>query len=180
MGLKIKRKAMWITLIIITVTLFALSFTKFEIRKEITINAHPKEVWSVITDFQTYNKWNTQLQYLDGEVKHKGKLHLRLSVSGAEPYEFKPIISTWEVNKKFAWKAKTGLPRIFDGEHFFELKKLEEDKTLVINREEYRGVFSLIMKNMPMMKEAPKGFEQMNLELKNYIENEGKEFERKI
>jgi hypothetical protein len=44
-------------------------------------------------------------------------------------------------------------------------------KVLLVNREEYRGIISLIMKQLPMMKLAPKGFEKMDEELKNYIEN---------
>jgi len=45
-----------------------------------------------------------------------------------------------------------GLPKIFEGEHFFEIKPLSNGKTVLINREEYRGILSLLMKNLPMMK----------------------------
>jgi len=111
------------------------------------------------------------LEYLGGTVAPNGRLHLRLSAQGASPYEFKPSISFWEEPTKFAWIGRTGIPRIFDGEHFFELTSINADTTLVINREEYRGIMSLVMKNLPMMKDAPKGFKKMNSELKNYIEN---------
>ena len=62
------------------------------------------------------------------------------------------------------------MPRVFDGEHFFELKELGNNKTLVINREEYRGVLSMIFKQLPMMKNAPNGFKKMNNEFKVYVE----------
>lgn len=172
MAIKLKRRTMWITLFVITLVLAALSFTRFEIRKEVVIEASPPQVWSTIIDFQHYDRWNTQLEFLSGQAKPGGKLHLRLSVDGAAPYEFKPAISHWEEHEKLAWLAITGFPRVFDGEHFFELKGLEGDKTLLVNREEYRGVLSLIMKHLPMMEKAPEGFEKMNQELKNYIENE--------
>jgi hypothetical protein len=106
-------------------------------------------------------------------VQPNGKLHLKLAVAGTDPYEFKPDISYWHEKRQFAWVAKTGLPRIFDGEHFFELKDLGNGKTLLTNREEYRGVLSQIFRQLPMMKTAPEGFKKMNLELKNYIENSG-------
>lgn len=162
---------MWMTLLLIALVLFALSFSKFEIRKEVEINAIPEKVWGSIIDFPNYKHWNTQLTYLGGNVKPNGSLHLKLSVAGTNPYEFKPTISHWDEHKKFAWLAITGLPRIFDGEHFFELIDLGNDKTLLINREEYRGILSLIMKNLPMMKDAPSGFEKMNAEIKTYVEN---------
>jgi len=166
-------KKMILYLIIgIIVLILALSFTRFEIKKKVEIQAPVEKVWNTIIDFKSYHEWNSQLEYLGGEVKPNGRLHLKLSVEGADPYEFKPTISHWQENERFAWLARTGLPRIFDGEHFFELKKIDDSTTLVTNREEYRGVLSLIMKNLPMMKGAPKGFEKMNLELKNHIENE--------
>lgn len=161
---------MWLTLLIILLVLFALSFTKFEIRKEIVINARPQEIWSTIIDFEAYKYWNSQLIYLGGDIEPNGKLHLKLAIAGAEPYEFKPRISQWEENIVFGWLAITGLRGIFDGEHIFELKNRGNGKTLLINREEYRGILSLIMKNLPMMKDAPEGFEIMNQEIKDYIE----------
>ncbi len=156
----------------LAVIILALSFTRFEINEKVEVNAPVEKVWATLIDFASYSEWNSQLEYLGGEVKPNGQLHLKLSVAGAEPYEFKPTISHWEENQRFAWLARTGLPRIFDGEHFFELEKIDERSTLVTNREEYRGVLSLLMKNLPMMKGAPAGFEKMNRELKNYLENE--------
>ena len=72
----------------------------------------------------TNKKWSSQLTYLGGEVKPGGKLHLCLAADGADPYEFRPDILYWEDGKRFAWLAKTGVSRVFDGEHFFELTDL--------------------------------------------------------
>lgn len=154
----------------VIIALVALSMTSFEINEQIEIDAPIEKVWTTVIDFPSYKNWNSQLEYMGGTVKPDGQLHLKLSAQGASPYEFKPKISHWQENKKFAWLAITGFPRVFDGEHFFELEQTKENKTLVINREEYRGVLSLMMKNLPMMKSAPDGFKKMNSELKNYIE----------
>lgn len=162
-------KKMWIIVITIIILITALSFTRFEIKSEILINASVEEVWNKITDFESYNKWNSQLTYLGGKVGKGEILHLRLAAE-ANPYEFKPKISHFEENKTFAWLGITVIPKVFDGEHFFEITPIDNSTTLVVNREEYSGVLSLIFKQLPMMKEAPKGFEKMNAELKNYIE----------
>ena len=159
------------TIIGLVVLVIALSFTSFEINEKIEINAPVEQVWKSIIDFDSYSAWNSQLEYLGGKVEPDGNLHLKLSAEGADPYEFKPVISHWEENQRFAWLARTGFPRVFDGEHFFELQRIDDSTTLVTNREEYRGVMSLIMKNLPMMKTAPEGFQKMNKELKNHIEN---------
>ena len=152
------------------VVLGALGLTQFEIRSDVEINAPPDKVWKAVVDFPHYNTWNTQLSFLGGEVKPGGTLHLRLAAKGADPYEFKPVVSHWVENKTFAWLAVTGMPRVFDGEHFFELEDLGNGKTRVINREEYRGVLSQLMKRLPMMEGAPQGFALMNDELKRYCE----------
>lgn len=161
---------MWIILSITIIVFVLLSKTRFEIRDEIEVNASIEKVWATIIDFEHYKNWNSQLTFLGGKVEPNGHLHLKLSAIGAKPYEFKPEISYWKEKKQFAWLAKTGLPRIFDGEHFFELIDLGNGKTLLINREEYRGILSQIFRQLPMMKNAPEGFKKMNLELKNYIE----------
>lgn len=128
---------MWTAIIIVVLLIAILSRTSFEIRDEIEINASTDKVWKAVIDFENYGKWNSQLAYLGGEVKPNGKLHLRLSADGAAPYEFKPSISFWEDRKRFAWLAVTGITRVFDGEHFFELKDLGNGHTLLTNREEY-------------------------------------------
>ncbi len=162
---------MLILLAILLILILGLSRTKFEVRHEIVINAPLEKVWQTIIDFENYKDWNSQLSYLGGKVLLNEKLHLKLSVTGATPYEFKPTISYFKENERFAWIAITGIPKVFDGEHFFELKDLGNGKVSLVNREEYRGVLSLIMQQLPMMKLAPKGFEKMNEELKTFIEN---------
>jgi hypothetical protein len=161
---------MWISIVLITVLIAALSRTKFEVRHEILIHAASEKVWSAVIDFNNYKNWNSQLLYLGGTIARNEKIHLKLSVAGAAPYEFKPTISQWQEGKVFGWIARTGLPRVFDGEHFFEITPNSDGTTTLVNREEYRGVLSLLMKQLPAMKLASKGFEKMNRELKTYIE----------
>jgi hypothetical protein len=163
---------MWIILAAVVGIVFLLSLTRFEIRDDIEINAPAAKVWATVIDFNNYKNWNSQLTFLGGTVQPNGKLHLKLAAAGAAPYEFKPDISHWQEEKKFAWIGRTGLPRIFDGEHFFELTDLGNGKTLLTNREEYRGILSQVFRQLPMMKTAPEGFKKMNLELKHYIENQ--------
>ena len=155
---------------LVALALLLLSRTQFEIRAEITINAPVEYVWAAVTDFKSYHDWNSQLSYLGGTAAPHGKLHLRLAAEGASPYEFKPDVSHWVPNERFAWIAHTGFPRVFDGEHYFEMQALGPNQTLLINREAYRGILSMVFKQLPMMKTAPAGFQKMNEELKAYVE----------
>lgn len=147
-----------------------LSQYQFEVRADTIIDAPPEKVWNALVQMDCYKDWNEQLQFLGGSIALGEKVNLKLSVDGAKPYEFSPTIIHWEESKKFGWIARTGLPGIFDGEHLFELEGKEE-KTFLVNRERYRGILAPIIQIQPMMKNAPKGFEKMNTQLKNYVES---------
>lgn len=157
---------MWLLIpVLLLLALVALRFSKFEIRHEIHVQAPVEQVWKTIIDFPAYSTWNSQLFFLGGEVKKGGLLHLRLAAEGAAPYEFKPVVSYFEENTRFAWLAITGVAGVFDGEHFFELSPAPGGGTRLVNREEYRGVLSQVMRHLPMMKQAPAGFAKMNQEI---------------
>jgi hypothetical protein len=148
----------------------AASTTSFEIRTDVVIDAPVDRVWAVIVDLPRYADWNTQLAWLGGEPGPGAVLKLRLAANGTAPYEFAPTVSHWVPNVRFGWIARTGVPRIFDGEHFFELEPIEGGKTRLVNRERYSGVLSLVMQRLPMMAGAPQGFARMNDEIKSRVE----------
>ncbi len=148
-----------------------MSQTSFEIREEVVINAAPEQVWAVIVDFPSYSQRNSQLAWLGGAAGPGNVLKLKLSAPGTDPYEFAPTVSHCEPTVRFAWLARTGVPGVFDGEHFFELERLDGNRTRLVNRERYGGVLSMVMKRLPMMQGAPAGFVKMNEEFKARAES---------
>jgi len=68
--------------------LVGLGSNSFEIKDQGDIYAPKDKVWATIIDFESYSEWNSQLEYLGGEVKPNGQIHLKLSADGADPYEF--------------------------------------------------------------------------------------------
>ncbi len=160
--------------VLLLVMLLLLSRYRFEVRAETLIEASPQKVWDTLVQMGQYENWNDQLHFLGGKVAPGEKITLRLSVEGAKPYTFSPTINHWVKYKKWGWIARTGMPGIFDGEHMFELEE-KEGKTLLVNKEQYRGILAPIIQQQPMMKNAPKGFEQMNQQLKTHIEKQNTE-----
>ncbi len=154
----------------LTLTAAALSQTSFAIEDAVDIDAPPAEVWAVLVDGAHYAQWSSQLAWLGDAAAPGATLHLRLSAEGTAPYEFRPVVKTFEPPHRFGWLARTGLPGVFDGEHTFTLEPLGATGTHVINRESYRGVLSLVMQRLPMMANAPAGFRTMNDELKRRVE----------
>lgn len=154
----------------LALVLGAASFSSFEVRAVVVIDAPPETVWSAIVDLPGHATWNHQLTHLGGAVEPGGTLHLRLSADGAEPYEFFAEVTQLERPTHFAWLGRTGLPRVFDGHHHFELEPLPDGRTKLVNRERYTGVLSPLMRRLPMMANAQPGFAAMNEDLKRHVE----------
>jgi hypothetical protein len=143
----------------------------FTIEARTQIAATPSVVWGVLMDMESYSKWSTLLQTEQTTHPQLGQtLRLRLSMPDGPTYSFAPKVITLEINQHFAWRQKTGLTGVFDGEHHFVLTPIGSNGTLLHNYEHYSGLLSPIMQRLPMMKGATTGFEAMNNEIKQRSE----------
>lgn len=153
----------------------AASFASFEVRADVVIDAPPEAVWAVVVDLPGHARWNHQLRHLGGAVAVGESVTLKLSADGAEPYEFSAEVTHLDAPTHFAWLGRTGLPRVFDGHHHFELERLPDGKTKLVNRERYSGVMAPVMQRLPMMAGAQAGFSTMNAELAREVERRARE-----
>lgn len=142
----------------------------FSVEDSIIINAPSQQVWQVLLDFEHYQEWNSLLQYLEGQPELGQKLKLRITIPNGISYIFQPTVTQYQENKVFAWKAITGIPGIFDGEHFFELQEIHDRTTKFTNRENFRGLVTPIVKKLSLLRDAEPGFKMMNQELKQRVE----------
>ncbi|SUJ29940.1 Uncharacterised protein [Sphingobacterium spiritivorum] len=86
---------------------------------------------------------------------------------------FKPKVLVYEKNKKLSWTGRLLLPGIFDGEHTFELIDNGDGTTTFVQSEIFKGLLvPLFQKTLD--NNTRRGFEQMNLKLKEMCENESK------
>lgn len=136
---------------------------KAEIKTQIQINATYQEVWAVLAKTEDYPNWNPFLKSLTGNLIAGEKIKIRLL-----GMSFKPVVQEVRIGKKFSWLGKLGFKGIFDGYHQFELKPNNEG-TLFVHKESFSGFLTKwFMKNKS--EETKKGFEEMNLALKNRVE----------
>ena len=139
----------------------------FTISAKTVIDAPPDTVWRVLTAFDEYDTWSSMLLPQQTAPPELNELiNLRLAMPGGFAYNFSPKVTVLDANQHFAWRQKTGLPGVFDGEHHFELTPLDDGRTEMHNYEHYSGILSPLFKRLPMMKDAPAGFEAMNAEIK--------------
>ena len=82
--------------------------------------------------------------------------------------KFKPEILKYEPEKEIRWLGKLWIPKIFDGEHSLTIKKIEENKVLFIQKEQFNGLLVPLFTNM--LKDTKLGFQMMNQKLKQKAE----------
>jgi hypothetical protein len=140
------------------------------IQTEILILADTAKVWDVLMNFDSYPKWNPFITSISGERKLGNRLTVSINPPGGKGMTFKPNILTLEANKEFRWKGKLGINGIFDGEHYFILEVLENDKTKFIHGEKFSGL--LVPLVCKMLDKIHKEFQLMNESIKKECEKE--------
>lgn len=144
-----------------------------EIITQIRIQATPLKIWSVFTEFAQYPHWNPFIKALDGDVRVGKKIRVHIQPPDSGSMVFKPKVLVYEENKKLSWIGRLLLPGIFDGEHAFELIDNGDGTTTFVQSEIFKGLLvPLFQKTLD--NNTRRGFEQMNLKLKEMCENESK------
>lgn len=140
-----------------------------ELYTEIEINAAPEKVWKILMDFPSYGEWNPFVTSIVGEQKVGEKLEVELTQPGSKPMTMKPTVRNVAPNSEFRWLGHTGIPRIFDGEHIFQIEPMEESRVRFIQREKFRGILVPFLKKM-LETTTKEGFKKMNRALKERAE----------
>ncbi len=134
------------------------------LEKSIVINASAEKVWSVLTDFENWEQWNTFIIKSEGKAEVGGKLKNTFDNGGKE-MTFKPKVLKAEPNKELVWVGRLFMPGIFDGTHGFRIEEIAPDQVRLVQYESFKGLFSgMIMKKIH--DDTASGFERMNQDLK--------------
>ncbi|MCC5979744.1 MAG: SRPBCC domain-containing protein [Salinarimonas sp.] len=106
---------------------------------EIFIAASPERVWSLLTDPVEHAAWNPAMHTVEGRFSVGERLRLRMRTPSGGAISFRPRVLLAEPARELRWLGRLGLPRLFDGEHYFRLIR-EDDGTRLIHGERFRGV----------------------------------------
>jgi len=140
-----------------------------ELRTELIINAPVEKVWKVLTDFPQYPNWNPFIKYIQGNVQEGEKIQVKLVLPGSQGMVFTPKVLLYRKNNTFAWQGHLLIPGLFDGEHRFELHKINSDTTKLVQAERFGGILVPFFTKMIDVK-TKEGFEAMNAKLKERCE----------
>ena len=147
----------------------SIGFNRKELRSEISIDAPPERIWSILTDFDKFPEWNPFIRAASGQIEKDQRLRVTLHPSGGRIINMRPSVVAVEPNSQLRWIGHLGVPGLFDGQHIFELKPSGGAKTIFVQREEFGGVLLPLLTGM-LRNETARGFTEMNQALKERAE----------
>ena len=113
---------------------------------------------------------NEPFQWKKAVVEGWSNLKTQIKIGGKKVQKFKPKVLVVNENEHFRWKGKLFFKGLFDGEHYFILEKIDDNRTKLIHGENFSGLFSKPILKM-IKEDTLKGFEQMNQALKSKVES---------
>ncbi|MBX3287709.1 MAG: SRPBCC domain-containing protein [Acidobacteria bacterium] len=137
---------------------------------EIEIAADAETVWQALMDFEKYPEWNPFIQSIKGNTEPDEVLEVFIKPPGSRGMSFTPTVVSLEPNRLFAWQGKLLFRGLFDGRHEFRLEPNEQGTTKLTHSESFKGILVPVLWKM-IRKGTERGFEEMNLALKNRIES---------
>jgi hypothetical protein len=131
---------------------------------EIEIDASADRVWTALTDFAAYPEWNPFILEATGTPEPGARLRIRIRPPGGRPMTFRPTVLVAEPGRRLQWRGRLILPRVFDGEHVFEIEPLTEGRVRFTQSERFSGALVPLFAGTLAKTEA--GFHAMNAALK--------------
>ena len=139
-----------------------------ELRTEIEVEAPAERVWAVLLDFERFPDWNPFIRSIRGQALVGSRLEVLLGASGTRPMRFRPTVKAVVPNRELRWLGRLGLPRLFDGEHIFQIEPLGPTRAQFVQRERFRGLFVPLLARS-LNRDARRGFEEMNRALRERV-----------
>ena len=143
---------------------------KEQIESQIIINAPAAAVWKVLVDFKAYPMWSPTIKEFYGNPTVGERTKVLLSQPGGTSMKMNPVFLRIDANKELRWKGRLLMNGIFDGEHYFILKPISDNETILIQGEMFSGILVPFFKKM-IHGNTKKGFEIFNEALKDRVES---------
>lgn len=132
---------LWWATLALAVAAAALVFApRAELVTRTTIAATPAQVWAWLGQPASYRDWNPFLISMEGELVEGRRIVNVMHPAQGKPMRFAPTVLRAEPARELRWLGRLGMPRLFDGEHYFVLEPLADGGTRLVHGEIFRGV----------------------------------------
>mmetsp|Transcript_53991 Transcript_53991/g.96695 ORF Transcript_53991/g.96695 Transcript_53991/m.96695 type:complete len:153 (-) Transcript_53991:341-799(-) len=148
-----------------------MSCSVVKIRQEIDIDASIEDVWAVVSDLANWGSWSKWTWFEDVESKSGTTATLVVSFDGDEKlkrYAGTEIVAVDGEQFFLNW-CGTVPCGLFHGNHWIQLIKVTESKTLVQHYEDFSGILPALGIGMPY-KKVKRNYGLINKALKAKVE----------
>jgi hypothetical protein len=112
--------------------------------------------------------WNPFIKSISGNLAQGARLSVHIVPPGSSGMHFKPTILTVRPERELRWLGHLFVPGIFDGEHYFLLEPIENDRTRFTQSEKFSGLLVGLLGGT--LATTSTGFKAMNTALKQQAE----------
>jgi hypothetical protein len=139
-----------------------------ELRSEVEIEATPRKVWAVFTDFDSYPSWNPFIRKAEGILAWGERITITLRL-GSRTVNLRPTLTVVDETRELRWLNRQFLPRLFDVDRRFVLEALGASRCRFKQSESGSGVLAPLL--MPLLKRhILDGYRQLDVALKERVE----------
>lgn len=142
---------------------------KTELRSEVEIDASPAHVYSVLTDFASYEAWNPFLTTVRGELVVGGKLSVEMSLPEGKAYTLEPEVTQVVEALELRWRTRFGFAALLEAEQLFLLKEARPGVTRLMQGLNFSGFLLRFSGNA--LTQSARGCVYMNQALKKRAES---------
>jgi hypothetical protein len=139
-------------------------------RSEFEIEASDKQVWAVLTDFESYPDWNPSLPAISGELSEGSTVSLTLGMPGRPNLKVKATLQEVTPNRRITWHGNVGGNWLFAGDREFAIQPLAEKKVRFIHVEDITGFFAPVFEVL-MGGAQQRSHDALNESLRNRAEH---------
>lgn len=136
---------------------------------KVELRASKQEVWKTITNFRSYDQWNTVLIMNNNDRLEIGKkFKVTIIDDKSKQSKFKALVLTHEPNESFSARQTILGKWFFSATHHFIIHSENKAKTTFEQTWDFTGILYKPFKKI-IFKQL-KRFNQMNTDLKTYLE----------
>ena len=106
------------------------------------IDAPREDVWSIVTDFESYPRWNPYLRSVRGEAKLGETLDVQLAPPGGDPDEVSARVFVFKPPRKLRWQSRLVMPGLRDVEYEVIVAPIGPRRAQVVQRMRYEGLLA--------------------------------------
>ena len=143
-----------------------------QLHSSVDIDASASLVWTILTDFASYRRWNPFIRTILGKPSNGNRLRLTVQQHGQPPFATTSTLTYLREPRELRWRQKRLIPVLFATEHRFRIESLPAGGVRFHLTEQVEGMLASMM-GRRRQRAAEESFHLMNHALKARAERMG-------